>query len=107
MRLSGLASGMDTDLMVKNMMAVERMKVDRYEQNKQLSVWRQEAYNNMNKSFANFILNTKKDIGLNKASSTGSIFSNSYKNLDYVRKVSSSDDTIISGSATSEAVNGS
>ena len=61
MRISGIASGFDTDEMVKNLMKVERMKVDRFEQNKQTALWRQESYNNMNKLFANFILNTKKD----------------------------------------------
>lgn len=107
MRLSGLASGMDTDAMVESLMKVERMKVDRYEQSKQISMWRQEAYNNINKSFANFILNTRKEMGLNKIGSTGVITSSSYKNLDYMRKVTSSDETKVSVSATSKAVNGS
>lgn len=107
MRLSGLASGMDTDAMVESMMKVERMKVDRVEQNKQISMWRQEAYNNTNKSFANFILNTKKDLGLNKTSNTGVITSNSYKNLDYIRSTTSSDDTKVGVSGGSKAVNGS
>lgn len=107
MRLSGLASGMDTDSMVESMMRVERMKVDKVEQNKQVSMWRQEAYNNTNKSFANFIINTKKDLGLNKTSSTGTITPNSYKNLDYVRRTTSSDDTKLGVSGGSKAVNGS
>lgn len=107
MRISGLASGMDTDSIVESMMKVERMKVDRFEQSKQLSMWRQEAYNDTNKSFANFILNTKKDLGLNKTSNTGVITSNSYKNLDYVRSTTSSDESKIGVSASSKAVNGS
>jgi len=43
MRISGMASGMDTDMMVQNMMKVERMKVSRFEQNKQVALWIVEA----------------------------------------------------------------
>ncbi|TCU65773.1 flagellar hook-associated protein 2 [Tissierella praeacuta] len=107
MRISGLVSGMDTDAMVQSMMKVERLKVDRYEQSKQIALWRQEAYINTNKMFANFILNTQKDMGLKKASSTGSLSNVSYSRLDYVRKATSSNETAATVSATSEAVNGS
>ncbi|WP_313757516.1 flagellar filament capping protein FliD [Tissierella sp.] len=107
MRIPGLASGMDTDAMVQSMMKVERLKVDRYEQSKQIALWRQEAYINTNKMFANFILNTQKDMGLKKASSTGSLSNVSYSRLDYVRKATSSNETAATVSATSEAVNGS
>ncbi|WP_312906889.1 flagellar filament capping protein FliD [Tissierella praeacuta] len=107
MRIPGLASGMDTDAMVQSMMKVERLKVDRYEQSKQIALWRQEAYINTNKMFANFILNTQKDMGLKKASSTGSLSNVSYSRLDYVRKATSSNETAATVSATSEVVNGS
>lgn len=103
MRISGMASGMDTDLMVQNMMRVERMKVSRYEQNKQVALWKQESYNNMNKLFANFILNSKKDIGIGK----GSSFNSSYSKLDYVKKATSSNEMAATVSSTSKAVNGS
>lgn len=108
MRLSGLASGMDTDMMVKEMMKAERMKVDRVEQKKQIALWRQESYNNMNKLLANFILNSRKELGLNKTSSTGLITTNSYKNLDYVKKASSSKETVATITSTSSGtINGS
>lgn len=107
LRLAGLASGMDTDAMVQSLMRVERMKVDRYEQNKQVSLWRQEQYNNVNKIFANFILNTKKDIGLNQTNIRGAISSVNYNRLDYIRKATSSNETVASVSSTSKAVNGS
>ncbi|MFA5576518.1 MAG: flagellar filament capping protein FliD [Tissierellaceae bacterium] len=107
LRISGLASGMDTDLMVQSLMRVERLKVDRYEQSKQLALWKQEAYNNMNRMFANFILNTRKDMGLTKIGSTGIATGVSYARLDYVRKASATDESKALVSATSEAVNGS
>ena len=107
MRLSGLASGFDTDTMVKQLMQIERMKVDRVEQNKQTILWRQEQYNSVNKDLANFILNTQKDIGLKKTSSTGSLFGTSYKNLDYVKKAVSSDETVATINSTGKTTNGS
>lgn len=107
MRIPGLASGMDTDAMVQSMMKVERLKVDRYEQSRQIALWRQEAYISTNRMFANFILNTRKDMGLINTSSTGVMSSNSYAKLDYVRKATSSNETAATVSATSKAVNGS
>lgn len=107
LRISGLASGMDTDAMVQSMMKVERLKVNRYEQSRQIALWRQEAYTSMNKMFANFILNTKKDMGLTRVTSTGLSFGNSYSNLDYIRKATSSNETAATVSSTSKAVNGS
>ncbi|WMM24156.1 flagellar filament capping protein FliD [Tissierella sp. MB52-C2] len=107
LRIPGLASGMDTDMMVESMMKAERLKVSRYEQSRQISLWRQEAYNSMNKMFANFILNTKKELGLNKTTSTGAIFGSSYKNLDYVRKAISSNENVATVKSGKDTVNGS
>lgn len=107
MRISGMASGFNTDEMVENLMKVERMKVDRFERTKQTALWRQESYNSMNKTFANFILNSKKDMGLTKTSSTGSMANNSYTRLDYVKKATSSNEMAATVSSTGKAVNGS
>lgn len=106
MRISGLASGFDTDEMVKQLMQVERIKVDKVEQNKQTALWRQEQYNSINKEFANFIINTQKDMGLKKTSSTGALFGNSYKRVDYVKKAESSDESVATVSNTGNAANG-
>lgn len=106
LRIPGLASGMDTDMMVESMMKAERLKVSRYEQSKQVSLWRQEAYNSMNKMFANFILNTKKDLGLNKTTSTGLVLGSSYNNLDYIRKAVSSNENVATVRAGKDTVNG-
>jgi flagellar hook-associated protein 2 len=106
MRISGIASGFDTDAMVKSMMAVERMKVDRFEKSKQLALWKQESYNTMNKAFANFILNTQKDMGLKKTGSTGTITNSSYKNVDYVKKATSSNEAAATVTSSGKAING-
>lgn len=107
LRISGLASGMDTDMIVESLMKVERLKVDRFEQNKQIALWRQEAYNNMNKLFANFILNTRKNMGLTRTSSTGVALNYSYTSIDYLRKVVSSNENVASVSSTNQTINGS
>ena len=106
LRISGLASGMDTDLMVESLMKVERLKVDRFEQNKQITLWRQEAYNNMNKLFANFILNSRKNLGLTRTTSTGVALNYSYTSVDYLRKAVSSKEDVASVTSTSKALNG-
>lgn len=107
LRISGLASGMDTDLMVESLMKVERLKVDRFEQNKQITLWRQEAYNNMNKLFANFILNSRKNLGLTRTTSTGVALNYSFTSIDYLRKVVSSNENVASVTGTNQTVNGS
>ncbi|MGB7605781.1 MAG: flagellar filament capping protein FliD [Lutisporaceae bacterium] len=43
-RITGLASGLDTDSIVKQLMAIERAKVDRVKQNKVLVEWRRDNY---------------------------------------------------------------
>jgi len=43
-RFGGLATGLDTDSMIKQLMAAERMKVDKVSQDKQLIQWRQDLY---------------------------------------------------------------
>lgn len=44
MRIGGLASGFDTDKMVKDLMRVERLKVDRLFQQRQTLTWQKEQY---------------------------------------------------------------
>ena len=47
MRLSGLASGLDTDALVKSMMQPYKMRVDKMRQGSQYVQWQQEAYRNV------------------------------------------------------------
>lgn len=60
LRITGLMSGIDTESMIESLMKAERTKVDTVKQDRQLVVWRKEMYNNLNKEFANFIINTRK-----------------------------------------------
>lgn len=43
-RITGLSTGLDTDNMIKEMMKVERIKVDRAEQDNTILEWEKEAY---------------------------------------------------------------
>lgn len=106
LRITGLASGMDTESMIEKLMEVERVRVDKVQQDKQLVVWRQEIYNDLNKDFANFIINSRKDFGLTQVTSTGAFIPSSYKNLDWVKKTVSSDESIATVSSTSDAFDG-
>ena len=107
LRITGLASGMDTEEMIQGMMKAERIRYDKVEQEKQILLWRQEIYNDLNKDYANFILNSRKLFGLNTTTSTGSIESNSYSDLTWVKKATSSNESLATVSSTAKAMNGS
>ncbi|MDT8979817.1 flagellar filament capping protein FliD [Paenibacillus sp. chi10] len=47
-RFGGIASGMDTDKMIKDLMKVERMPVDKIKQQKQTVMWKRDEYRTMN-----------------------------------------------------------
>ncbi|MDE5414051.1 flagellar filament capping protein FliD [Alkalihalobacterium chitinilyticum] len=48
MRIGGLASGIDTDSMIRQLMQVERQPLDRFFQRKQTIEWQRDAYREMN-----------------------------------------------------------
>ncbi|UZJ79695.1 flagellar hook-associated protein 2 [Fictibacillus sp. KU28468] len=53
-RISGLASGMDIDSMVKDLMKAERVPLDKLTQKKQLLEWQRDDYRDMNKLLKDF-----------------------------------------------------
>jgi len=57
MRLPGLATGMDTDNVIKNMMKPYTMRVDQMKQKSQILLWQQDAYRNVMDGVSNI---TKK-----------------------------------------------
>ena len=44
LRIGGLVSGLDVDSIIKDLIRIEQMKVDRIKQERQLVEWRKEAY---------------------------------------------------------------
>ncbi|NLX62346.1 MAG: flagellar filament capping protein FliD [Tissierellia bacterium] len=107
LRITGIMSGIDTESMIESLMEAERVKLERVKQDRQLLIWRQEMYNDINKSFANFILNTRKLFGLTTVTSTGAFLPNSYVNLSWVKKATSSDPAKVAVSSTGGAFDGS
>lgn len=106
MRIGGLASGMDIDQLVADMMKAERTRVDKVEQDKILLQWRQEAYQDLNKMLANFILDSKKGFGLSQTTASGALYNTSVNNLDWVKSASASNSNIADIKALSSAVEG-
>ncbi|MBB6216441.1 flagellar hook-associated protein 2 [Anaerosolibacter carboniphilus] len=97
-RITGFASGFDTESIIKSLMKAERAKVDKYNQNQQVLKWKQQLYNDVNKDFANFILDTRKEFGIDSISSTSK--------LAWGKKATSSNDSAISATALSTATTG-
>jgi flagellar capping protein FliD len=54
MRIGGLASGMDTDQMIKDLMKAERIPLDKLQQKKQYLEWQRDDYRDMNKMMFDF-----------------------------------------------------
>ncbi|MEG6520895.1 flagellar filament capping protein FliD [Desulfotomaculum sp. 1211_IL3151] len=54
MRIGGLVSGMDVDQIVRDLMKVQNMKMDKLLQEKQVLEWQQEDYRTINSTFRSF-----------------------------------------------------
>jgi len=90
-RFGGMASGLDTESIVKQLMQVQRMKVDRYTKQKQLLEWKREDYRDINTKLLT-LRNTVFDLQL-ESSFMG-------------KKVTSSDESILKATAKNTAVEG-
>ncbi len=88
MRIGGLASGMDIDTLVGDLMKAERMGMDKLKQKKQTLEWQRDDYRAMN----TLLLNFRSELTQMKLSST-------YK----VRTTTSSDESKLTATATSGA----
>lgn len=104
-QLSGLASGMDTQSIVNDLMKAERIRVDRFEQDNTYNTWTQEAYNTVNKDTADFIMKTKNNLGMSTTTSTGLTLDSA--DLGWMKTSSSSNDSAFTVTALSSAVNSS
>jgi len=54
MRITGLASGMDTDTMIKDLMKAQRIPLDKIAQKKQYTEWQLEDYRSINRKLNDF-----------------------------------------------------
>lgn len=90
-RLSGLASGMDTDELIKKLMAANRVPLQKLNQKKQVLQWRQESYRAINNKILE-LKNLSFDMKLQSNYS--------------VKKSTSTNESIVTTSATSSATPG-
>lgn len=88
LRISGLASGMDVDSMVKEMMKAQRRPLDKLNQKKQILEWQRDDYRSMNT-----LLSTLKDLTFSMK------LTSSYR----ARTVTSSDENKVTATASSAA----
>ncbi|MGJ9384774.1 flagellar hook-associated protein 2 [Salipaludibacillus sp. CF4.18] len=92
MRLSGFASGMDINQMVKDLMQAERQPMQKMEQDQKELILKMGEYREVNREFLDFRKNTFDTI-MRRA------------NMD-AKQVSSSNEALISGTASAGASNG-
>ena len=90
-RMTGLASGMDYETIIKNLMKAEKAPVDKLQQQKQIYEWQKETYRELNTSI--FAL---KDEAFNMK------LSSSYK----IFNTSSSDTTVVTSTGVDSASDG-
>lgn len=106
MRISGISSGFDTETMIKELISVEQNRVNKYLRQQTTYQWKQEAYNNINKSMANFIINSRKEFGLTQITAFGTVRASSLNSLNWIKKASSSDEKILTAKTRADAING-
>lgn len=92
LRISGLASGIDTETMIKQLMQAERAPVDRLAQKKQTLTWQRDAYREMNRGLLDL-----------RTAASDMLLSKNYMS----KTVTSSDPSKISVTASSAATAGS
>lgn len=95
-RLSGLATGMDTDAMVKSMLTADQEKIDKAQQKEQTVKWQQEIYREVMSDIIDF---NDKYFSL---TSKDSILSNSAWNT---LSITSSNSSVISATGNAGATN--
>ncbi|AWO74749.1 MULTISPECIES: flagellar hook-associated protein 2 [Geobacillus] len=91
LRISGLASGMDIDKIVSDLMKAERMPLDKLKQKKQLLEWQRDDYRSMNT-----LLQGLDDYLFSNITLQSSMFK---------KNVSSSNESVVTATAGSSAAN--
>ncbi len=106
-QIGGIASGFDTTAMVEKLMEAEQTRVDNVVTKRKLAEYTQEAYNEVNKMYSDFILNMRDLFGVNSyISNTGATRPSAANNLSWVNKATSSNDKILTAKPTSAATTG-
>lgn len=97
-RITGLATGLDTDQLVKDLMSIEKIKLNRIQQKKELTTWKTDAY----RSITN-LLRSMKDNFLDVLKPSSNMLSqSSYKKYT----ATTTDSSVVTASGSSEALSG-
>ncbi len=91
-RMSGMASGMDTEAMVKAMTQANQLKMDKIGQAKQVAEWRKTAYTDFNNSLRSF-----KDDYTSLLGSKSMMKSDTYRTMNVDKTSSSASIKALSG----------
>lgn len=91
LKIGGLGSGMDTQMMLEQLMRAERMPLDRMKQQKQVLQWKQEDYRGINTKLLKF---------RDKAADMR------FPRMYNARNISSSNSNVVTGTASSNAATG-
>lgn len=105
-RITGLASGMDIDGLVKQMMRPTQIRIDRVLQQRTKSEWTQDAFNDINATLAKFVLDRRLDFGLTATSGTGTTYGRSADSMTWLKRAASSDAEVLTATASAGAVEG-
>lgn len=92
LRIAGLASGIDTESVIKDLMRAHGMPVVKLQQNRTILEWRQEAY---------------RDINIALRSFRDSVFNMRLQSTYLTKSTAISDETVLKAAASSSAVPGS
>ena len=97
-RITGISSGIDTDSIIKKLLDIDQMRVDKVKQEKQYAIWEQEAYREIYSKLSDF--SSKNFDVLNP---TTNITSTSFfNNFDASITVNGVDTNVITASGTAD-----
>jgi len=104
-RLSGLATGLDTDQMVADLMKVERVPLDKLLQKRQLAEWKRDSY----REVTNLLRGLKDEYFSNLKMSANMLSKSMYKkfSVNSVNSATGTASAVVSATAGTEAVLGS
>lgn len=106
-QIGGIASGFDTTSMVQELMKAEQTRVDTVVNKQKIVQYQQEAYNEINKLYSNFILSMRQNFGVSSyISTTGATRASAASNLSWINKATSSNEKLLTAKTTSEAAVG-
>ena len=106
-QIGGIVSGFDTTSMVEQLMEAERTRVDTVVNKRKIAEYTQEAYNEVNKMYSDFILEMRDLFDVDRfISNSGTTRPGAMNSLSWLNKATSSHESILTAKPTSGAAAG-